>query len=59
MVPPLQVPSAFIRTFRATLTATGLEPSLQAYALTLPDYSVLSQVTYLLPYFLLTSTDSC
>jgi len=39
----LTLPDAFVRTFRSTLTATDLEPSLQAYALTLPDYAVLSQ----------------
>ena len=38
----LALPDAFVSAFRATLTAKGLEPSLQAYALTLPDYSVLS-----------------
>ena len=32
----LAPPPAFIATFKATLTAKGLEPSLQAYALTLP-----------------------
>ena len=39
----LELPPAFVSAFRATLNAKGLEPSLQAYALTLPDYSVLSQ----------------
>ena len=39
----LKVPEPFIKAFRATLVAKGLEPSLQAYALTLPDYSVLAQ----------------
>jgi aminopeptidase N len=39
----LKLPSAFVSAFRSTLTAKGLEPSLQAYALTLPDYSILAQ----------------
>jgi aminopeptidase N len=39
----LVLPAAFVRAFKATLTSGGLEPSLQAYALTLPEYSVLSQ----------------
>jgi len=39
----LTLPPAFIAAFRATLVATGLEPSLQAYALTLPAYSILAQ----------------
>ena len=39
----IELPAAFVAAFRATLTAKGLEPSLQAYALTLPDYSVLAQ----------------
>ena len=40
----LTLPAAFVSAFKATLTATGdIEPSLQAYALTLPDYSVLAQ----------------
>ena len=39
----LKLPDAFVSAFRTTLTSKGLEPSLQAYALTLPEYSVLSQ----------------
>ena len=39
----LTLPEGFVRAVKATLTAKGLEPSLQAYALTLPDYSILSQ----------------
>jgi len=38
-----ELPPAFVAAFRATLTAKGLEPSLQAYALSLPEYSILSQ----------------
>eukprot|EP00316_Scyphosphaera_apsteinii_P000520 CAMPEP_0119323060 /NCGR_PEP_ID=MMETSP1333-20130426/59857_1 /TAXON_ID=418940 /ORGANISM="Scyphosphaera apsteinii, Strain RCC1455" /LENGTH=909 /DNA_ID=CAMNT_0007330421 /DNA_START=43 /DNA_END=2772 /DNA_ORIENTATION=- len=39
----LDLPDAFVATFRATLTAEGIEPSLKAYTLSLPEYSVLAQ----------------
>ena len=39
----LELPAAFVQAFRATLTAEGLGHSLKAYALVLPDYSVLAQ----------------
>jgi len=39
----IELPLAFVATFRKTLTAVNLDPSLKAYALTLPDYSVLAQ----------------
>ena len=37
------LPANFVDAFRSTLTDEAAEPSLLAYALTLPDYSTLSQ----------------
>jgi len=39
----LELPPSFVDAFRSTLLADGLEPSLQAYSLTLPDFSTLAQ----------------
>lgn len=39
----LALPPSYIKAFKATLIAKGLDPSLQAYSLTLPDYAVLAQ----------------
>merc|ERR1712113_72985 len=37
------LPQLFIEAFRSTLMASELDPSLKAYAITLPDYATLSQ----------------
>ena len=42
----MELPASFVRAFKATLVAEGLDPSLKAYALTLPDYSVLAQACH-------------